>query len=127
VGTDGAERDRRITDELTRFLIRDNPDARVVVDHVAAPKDAAGPRDPTHRKAERKTDLLLACLIVVVAVGLLHVATRWGETDPISGLVYVIASGDWTAAALSATVLLICGLLLIPLPYVLLRSIRRRG
>jgi hypothetical protein len=79
VGTDGAERDRRITDELTRF-IRDNPDARVVVDHVAAPKDAGAPRDPTHRKA-KKPDVLLACLIVVVAVGLLHVA-RVGRDGP---------------------------------------------
>jgi hypothetical protein len=123
---DGAERDQRITDELTRFL-RDNPDARVVCDHAAAPENAGAPQDSTHRKAESKTDLLLACLIVVIAVGLLHFVTPWGKTDPISGLVYAIVSGDSAAAALSAAVLLICGLLLIPFPYVLLRSIRRRA
>ena len=76
---DGAERDRSITDELTRFL-RDDPDARVVDDQTAAPED---PR----RKAERRTDLLLACLMVVVALGLLHFVTPWGETDTISILV----------------------------------------
>jgi hypothetical protein len=126
MGTDGAERHRRITDELTRFLIRDNPDARVVDNRAAAPEHAAAPQD-TQGKAIRKTDLLLACLIVVVAVGLLHVATPWGKADPISGLVYAIVSGDWAAAALSTAVLLLCVLLLIPLPYVLLRSIRRRA
>jgi hypothetical protein len=77
---DRAERDQRITDELTRFLIRDNPDApRVVRDHAAAPENAAAPQDPTHRKAESKTDLLLACLIVVVAVGLLHFVIPWAR------------------------------------------------
>ena len=116
---DGAERDRSITDELTRFL-RDSPDARVVDDHAAAPED---PR----RKAETRTDLLLACLIVVVAVGLLHFVTPWGETDTISILVYGVEDGDWAAAALNVAVLLICGCLLVPLPYVLLRSIRGRA
>jgi hypothetical protein len=115
----GVEWDRSITDELTRFL-RDNPDARVVDDHAAAPED---PR----RKAERRTDLLLACLIVVVAVGLLHFVTPFGKTDMISNLVYAIEGSDWAAAALNAAVLLICGGLLVPLPYVLLRSIRGRA
>jgi len=113
---DGAERDRSITEELTRFL-GDNPDARVVDDQTAAPED---PR----RKAERRTDLLLACRMVVVALGLLHFVTPWGETDTISILVDGFEDGDWAAAALSAAVLLICGCLLVPLPYVLLRSIR---
>jgi len=67
------------------------------------------------------------CLIVVVAVGLLHFVTPWGETDTISILVYGVEDGDWAAAALNAAVLLICGCLLVPLPYVLLRSIRGRA
>jgi hypothetical protein len=116
---DGAERDRRMTDELTRFL-RDKPDARVVDDQAAAAED---PR----RKAERRTDLLLACLIVVVALGLLHFVTPWGDTDTISILVYGVEDGDWAAAALNAAVLLICGCLLVPLPYMLLRFIRGRA
>jgi hypothetical protein len=111
-----VEPDSRITDELTRSL-RDNPDARVVDDHVAVPKD---PRP----KAQKRTDLLLACLIVVVAVELLHFVTPWGKTDMISNLDDAIESGRWALAAVNATVLLICVLLLIPLPYVLLRSIR---
>jgi len=115
--TDGTDRGR-ITDGLTRFL-RDNPDARVL-DNQPAPQ---GPR----RKPERRTDLLLACLMVVVAVGLLHFATPWGVTDTISHLVYAIEDGDWAAAALNAAVFLISAGLLVPLPYVLLRSIRSRS
>jgi hypothetical protein len=52
----GVERDRRIADELTRFLIRDKPDGRVADDHAAAPEE---PR----QKADRRTDLLISCLI----------------------------------------------------------------
>jgi hypothetical protein len=116
----GVKHDRRITDELTRFLIHDNPDGRAADDHAAAPED---PR----RTAGKRTDLLLACLIVVIVFGLLHFVTSWGETDTLSSLVYAIVSGDWGAAALSAAVLLICGCLLVPLPYVVLRSIRGRA
>jgi hypothetical protein len=76
----GVERDRRITDELTRFLIRDNPDRRVADAYAAAPEE---PR----RKVGRRTDLLLACLIVVIAFGLLHFVTPWGETDTINRLI----------------------------------------
>ena len=116
----GVERDRRITEELTRYLIRDDPTRRAGDDHLAAPED---PR----RTAERRTDLLLASLIVVIAVGLLHFVTPWGATDTISRLFYAIVSGDWGAAVLSAAVLFICGCLLVPLPYVVLRSIRGRA
>jgi hypothetical protein len=116
----GIEHDRGITDELTRFLIRDNPDGRMADDHAAAPED---PR----RTPGRRTDLLLACLIVVIVFGLLHFVTSWGETDTLSSLVYAIVSGDWGAAALSVAVLLICGYLLVPLPYVVLRAIRGRA
>jgi hypothetical protein len=121
----GVEPDRRITDELTRFLIRDNPDGRVA-DGRVADGHAAAPEEP-RRKAARRTDLLLACLIVVIAFGQLHFVTRWGERDTISRLIYAIVSGDWGAAVLSAAVLLICGCLLVPLPYVVLRSIRGRA
>jgi hypothetical protein len=119
----GVERDRRITDELTRFLIRDNPDERVADGRLA---DAPEPEEP-RREVGRRTDLLLACLIVVVAFGLLHFVTPWGETDTISRLIYAVVNGDWSAAVLSAAVLLICGCLLVPLPYVVLRSIRDRA
>jgi hypothetical protein len=113
---DPVELDRSITDELTRFL-RDNPDAPVVDDHAAAPKDS-------RPKARRGTDLLFACLIVVVAVELLHFVTPWGKTDMISNLDDAIERGRWAYAAMNAAVLLFCVLLFIPLPYVLLRSIR---
>jgi hypothetical protein len=126
MGTDGAERHRRITDELTRFLIRDNPDARVVDNRAAAPEHAAAPQD-TQGKAIRKTDLLLACLIVVVAFGLLHFVTPWGEMDVISGLTHAIERGEWSAAALRFAVLVVCAGLVVPLPYVLLRYIRGRA
>ena len=72
MGGDGVESDRNITDELTRFL-RDNPGAPVVDNIAAALKD-------TRPKAQRRTDLLLACLIVVVAIELLHFVTPWGIT-----------------------------------------------
>jgi hypothetical protein len=121
----GVERDRRITDELTRFLIRDNPDRRVA-DGRVADAYAAAPEEP-RRKVGRRTDLLLACLIVVIAFALLHFVTPWGEKDTINRLIYSIVSGDWSAAVLSAAVLLICGCLLVPLPYVVLRSIRERA
>jgi hypothetical protein len=114
---DGAERDQLITDELTRFL-RDNPSAPVVDNIAAALKD---PR----QKMKRRTDLLLACLIVVVAIQLLHFMTPWGRTDIISNLGDAIEHGRWANAAVNAAVLLLCVLLLILLPYVLLRSIRR--
>ena len=119
MGADGAESDRRITDKLTRFL-RDNPDVPAVDDHAAAPKN---PR----QKAQRRTDLLLACLIVVVAVELLHFVTPWRKTDMITNLDDAIERGRWAVAAVNAAVLLLCVLLLIPLPYVLLRSIRRQS
>ena len=67
MGGDGVESDRNITDELTRFL-RDNPGAPAVDNIAAALKD-------TRPKAQRRTDLLLACLIVVVALELLHFMT----------------------------------------------------
>jgi hypothetical protein len=121
----GVERDRRITDELTRFLIRDNPDEHVA-DGRVADAYAAAPQEP-RPKVGRRTDLLLACLIVVIAFGLLHFVTPWGETDTISRLIYAIVSGDWSAAVLSAAVILICGCLIVPLPYVVLRSIRGRS
>jgi hypothetical protein len=83
-------------------------------------------KDP-RRKAKRRNDLLLACLIVVVAIELLHFVTPWGRTDVISNLGDAIEDGDWAAAAVNAAVFLLCVLLFIPLPYVLLRSIRRRA
>jgi hypothetical protein len=119
MGGDGAESDRNITDELTRFL-RDNPGAPVVDNIAVALKD---PR----RKAKRRTDLLLACLIVVVVLELLHFVTPWGKTDMITNLDDAIERGRWTLAAVNAAVLLLCVLLFIPLPYVLLRSIRRQA
>jgi len=119
MGGDGVESDRNITDELTRFL-RDNPGAPVVDNIAAALKD-------TRRKKKRRTDLLLACLIVVVALELLHFMTPWGKTDMITNLDDAIERGRWDLAAVNAAVLLLCVLLLIPLPYVLLRSIQRRA
>jgi hypothetical protein len=118
VEKDGAESDRKLTDELTRYL-RDNPGAPVVDNIAAALKD-------TRPKAQRRTDLLLACLIVVVALELLHFVTPWGKTDIISNLGDAIEHGRWALAAVNAAVLLFCVLLLIPFPYVLLRSIRWR-
>jgi len=118
MGGDGVESDRNITDELTRFL-RDNP-APVVDNIAAALKD-------TRRKKKRRTDLLLACLIVVVALELLHFMTPWGKTDMITNLDDAIERGRWDLAAVNAAVLLLCVLLLIPLPYVPLRSIQRRA
>ena len=43
----------------------------------------------------------------------------------ITNLDNAIERGRWALAAANAAVLLLCVLLLIPLPYVLLRSIRR--
>ena len=114
MGGDGVDSDRNITDELTRFL-RDNAGAPLVDNIAVALKD---PR----RKAKRRTDLLLACLIVVVTIELLHFVTPWGRTDNLSD---AIEHGRWAHAAVNAAVFLLCVLLFIPLPYVLLRSIRR--
>jgi hypothetical protein len=119
MGGDGVESDRKITDELTRFL-RDNSGAPVADNIAAALKD-------TRPKAQRRTDLLFACLIVVVAIELLHFVSPWGKTDIISNLGDAIEHGRWAHAAVNAAVLLLCVLLFIPLPYVLLRSIRRRA
>jgi hypothetical protein len=92
----------------------------VVDDRGAAPKDS-------RPKAQRRTDLFLACLIVVVAVELLHFVTPWGKTDMISNLDDAIERGRRALAAGNAAVFLLCVLLFIPLPYVPLRSSRRRA
>ena len=69
-------------------------------------------KDP-RRKAKRRTDLLLACLIVVVVLELLHFVTPWGKTDMITNLDDAIERGRWTLAAVNAAVLLLCVLLFI--------------
>jgi hypothetical protein len=84
----------------------------VADDHAAAPEE---PR----QKADRRTDLLLSCLIVGVGVALLHFATPMGAIDTISLLIRAIELG-----ALDGTVLVVSLALLVPLPYVLLRAIR---
>jgi hypothetical protein len=120
-----AEQDRGAADEWDRIAVgvrdflRDDPDARVVDKHAAAP-------DKPRRKLN-STDLLLACLIVVVAFGLLHFVTPWGEMDVISGLTHAIERGEWSAAALRFAVLVVCAGLVVPLPCVLLRYIRGRA
>jgi hypothetical protein len=102
-----------------RDFLRDDPDVRAVDKHAAA-------RDEPRWKLN-STDLLLACLIVVVAFGLLHFVTPWGEMDVISGLTHAIERGDWSVAALRFAVLVVCAGLVVPLPYVLLRYIRGRA
>jgi hypothetical protein len=66
-------------------------------------------RDNPRRKVGRAIDLLLACLIVIMPVGLLHFVTAWGETDTISLLVHDIERGRWAGAVLYGAVLLLCG------------------
>jgi len=102
-----------------RDFLRDDPDVRAVDKHAAA-------RDEPRWKLN-STDLLLACLIVVVAFGLLHFVTPWGEMDVISDLTHAIERGDWSVAALRFAVLVVCAGLVVPLPYVLLRYIRGRA
>ena len=120
----GAEEDRIAADEWDRIaagvrdFLRDDPDVRAVDKHAAA-------RDGPRWKLN-STDLLLACLIVVVAFGLLHFVTPWGEMDVISGLVHAVERGEWSAAFRFA-VLVVCAGLVVPLPYVLLRRIRGRA
>ena len=113
------EWDRSAANELLRDFLRAGPDARVVDERAAA-------RDEPSRMPN-STDLLLACLIVVVAFGLLHFVTPWGEMDVISGLVRAIERGEWSAAALRFAVLVVCAGLVVPFPYVLLRRIRGRA
>jgi hypothetical protein len=120
-----AEQDRSAADEWDRIaagvldFLRDDPDARVVDRHAAA-------RDEPRRKLN-STDLFVACLIVVVAFGLLHFLTPWGDMDVISGLAHAIERGEWSAAALRFAVFVVCAGLVVPLPYVLLRYIRGRA
>ena len=120
-----TEQDRSAADEWDRIaagvraFLRDGADVRAVDEHAAA-------RDEPRWKLN-STDLLLACLIVVVAFGLLHFVTPWGEMDVISGLVHAIERGEWSAAALRFAVLVVCAGLVVPLPYVLLRYIRGRA
>jgi hypothetical protein len=122
-----AEQDRKAADEwdrsaageLLRDFLRDDPDARVADERAVA-------RDKQRRKPNR-TDLLLAGLIVVVAFGLLHFVTPWGEMDVISGMTHAIERGEWSAAALGFAVLVVCAGLVVPLPNVLLRYIRGRA
>jgi hypothetical protein len=72
-----TEQDRSAADEWDRIaagvraFLRDGADVRAVDEHAAA-------RDEPRWKLN-STDLLLACLIVVVAFGLLHFVTPWGE------------------------------------------------
>ena len=91
----------------------------------AVDKHAAARDEP--RWKLNSTDLLLACLIVVVAFGLLHFVTPWGEMDVISGLVHAVERGEWSATAFRFAVLIVCAGLVVPLPYVLLRRIRGRA
>jgi hypothetical protein len=122
-----AEQDRSAADEWDRSgagellldFLRDDPDARVV------DKRAAAPAEP--RRKPNSTDLLLACLIVVVAFGLLHFVTPWGQMDVISGLAHAIERGEWSAVAFRFAVLVVCAGLVVPLPCVLLRYIRGRA
>jgi len=113
------EWDRIAAGELLRDFLRDGPDARGVDERTVA-------RDKQRRKLN-STDLLLAGLIVVVAFGLLHYGTPWGEMDVISGLTHAIERGDWSVAAFRFAVLIVCAGLVVPLPYVLLRRIRGRA
>jgi len=142
------KQDRRITDELGRSsaadeqiksYLRDNPDVRVVKGFRAAPdlaenpppddgKSAAGKATETRpRQKWDRIDLALACLIVVVAFGLLHFLTPLGETDTITSLVRAVELDRWGLAAVDAAVLLVSGLLFIPLAYLMLRYIRGRA
>ena len=120
-----TEQDRSAADEWDRIaagvraFLRDGADVRAVDEHAAA-------RDEPRWKLN-STDLLLACLIVVVAFGLLHFVTPWGEMDVISGLVHAVERGEWSAAALRFAVLVVCAGLVVPFPYVLLRRIRGRA
>jgi hypothetical protein len=120
-----AEQDRSAADEWDRIaagvcdFLRVDPDVRAVDKHAAA-------RDEPRRKLN-STDLLLACLIVVVAFGLLHFVTPWGEMDVISSLVHAVERDEWSAAAFRFAVLVVCAGLVVPLPYVLLRRIRGRA
>jgi hypothetical protein len=110
------ERDRSVTDGLTRFL-RDHPGALV-------DEPTPAPKEPVRSTFWR--DLLISCLIVGVAVALLHFATPIGAIDTISNLIRAIELGDWAGAALDGIVVVVCLALLVPLPYVLLRAIRGR-
>ena len=96
-----AELDRSAADEWDRIaagvrdFLRDDPDVRAVDKHAAA-------RDEPRWKLN-SADLLLASLIVVVAFGLLHFVTPWGEMDVISSLVHADTTncihqiGSWAA------------------------------
>jgi len=143
------KQDRRITDELGRSsaadeliksYLRDNPDVRVVKGFRAPPPDLAENPPPHDGKSTAgkatetrprqkwdRIDLALACLIVVVAFGLLHFLTPLGKTDTITSLVYAVELDRWGLAAVDAVVLLVCGLLFIPLAYLMLRYIRYRA
>ncbi len=107
-------------EELIDAIFCENPEALITRhDDIAAV-----PRDDPRRKVGRAIDLLLACLIVIVPVGLLHFVTAWGETDTISLLVRDIERGRWAGAVLNGAVLLLCGGLPVWLVYALLRAVR---
>ena len=82
------------------------------------------PRDDPRRKVGRAIDLLFACLIVIVPVGLLHFVTAWAKTDTISLFFRDIGRGTWAGAALEATVLLLCAGMPVWLVYAVLRAVR---
>lgn len=107
-------------EELIDAIFQENLDALISRhDEIAAVA-----RDDPRRKVGRAIDLLLACLIVIMPVGLLHFVTAWGETDTISLLVHDIERGRWAGAVLYGAVLLLCGGLPVWIVYALLRAVR---
>ena len=112
--------ERTLAEELIDDIFRENLDAFIT----RHDEIAAVPRDDPRRKVGRAIDLLLACLIVIVPVGLLHFVTAWGEADTINLLFRDIERGTWAGVALDGTVLLLCGGLPVWLVYAVLRAVR---